>query len=117
MKRLPRPVPSCPVPLRPAPPRPVPSRPLPSRHVVPLAAVRGVREKGHAGPQGRVHVWSARIRTPAFGLRSLAGRSALAMLSDGEPKNKRPRRFCIGVTQDEGKPIYAEGFCEWKRER
>ena len=78
---------------RPASPRPAPPRPLPSRHVVPLAAVRGVREKGHAGPQGRVHVWSARIRTPAFGLRSLAGRSALAMLSDGEPKNKRPRRF------------------------
>ena len=41
---------------------------------------------------------------------------ALAMLSDREPKYKRPRRLCIGVTRDKGKPIYAEGFGEWKRE-
>ena len=39
----------------------------------------------------------------------------LAMLSDGEPKYKRPRRLCIGVSRDKGKPIYAEGFGEWKR--
>ena len=38
------------------------------------------------------------------------------MLSDWEPKYKRPRRLCIGVTREEGKPIYAEGFGGWKRE-
>ena len=38
------------------------------------------------------------------------------VFSDGEPKYQRPRRLCIGVTREEGKPIYAEGFGEWKRE-
>ena len=38
------------------------------------------------------------------------------MLSDGEPKYKRPRRLQIGISRDEGKPIYAEGFGEWKHE-
>ena len=37
-------------------------------------------------------------------------------LSAGEPKYKRPRHLCIGVAREEGKPIYAEGFGEWKRE-
>ena len=38
------------------------------------------------------------------------------MLSDGEPKYKRPRRLCIGTSRVKGKPIYAERFGEWKRE-
>ena len=39
-----------------------------------------------------------------------------AMLAYGEPKYNRPRRLCIGVSWDMGKPIYAEGFGEWKHE-
>ena len=38
------------------------------------------------------------------------------MLSDGEPKYKRPRRLCIGISRDKGKPMYSEGFGEWKHE-
>ena len=39
------------------------------------------------------------------------------MLADGEPNYKRPRRLCIGISRDQGKPIYSEGFGEWKLER
>ena len=38
------------------------------------------------------------------------------MLSDGEPKYKRPRRLCIAISPDMVKPIYAGGFGERKHE-
>ena len=115
-----RPVPSHPISSRFVPPRPFPSLPVLSRPVVSPAAVRGVREKGHAGASARVEC--ARLHTCHFGSGCLqAARGActgvLAMLSDGEPKYMRPRRLCIGVTRDRGRLISVGGFRECKRER
>ena len=38
------------------------------------------------------------------------------MVADGEPAFQRPPRLCIGESRATGKPIYAEGFGEWRCE-
>lgn len=64
----------------------------------------------------RGHILSGFLKSLAHGFDKVYRAGAMLPDGDGEPKYKRPRRLCIGISRDKGKPIYAGGFGEWKHE-